>query len=109
MIDLSNEQTLSLQQACRMLPRGRRGAIPHLSTVLRWILNGIKGPQGTRIKLEAVRLGSRWVTSVEALQRFADRLTPSGDDDRSLPVSRSTGARQRASNRAARELEKHRV
>jgi hypothetical protein len=27
------------------------------------------------VRLEAVRLGGRWLTSREALQRFADRLT----------------------------------
>jgi hypothetical protein len=31
------------------------------------------------LSLEATRLGGRWVTSKEALQRFAERLTPDLD------------------------------
>jgi len=39
------------------------------------------------------------------LQRFAERLTPRVDDE-PMPAPRSPAARQRASERAARELEK---
>jgi hypothetical protein len=54
--------------------------------------------------LEAVRLGGRWMTSREALQRFSDRLTPRlGGDDHTAP--RSPASRRRASERAAAELD----
>lgn len=105
MIDLTNETALPLTQACRLAGRGRGGRPVHLSTLLRWILTGCRGPGGRRIHLEAVRLGSRWVTTAEALQRFAEALTPKvGPDDRPMP--RTPTARRRASERAARRLER---
>jgi hypothetical protein len=76
MIDLSTESTLSLAQAAHQLPPGRGGRPVHFSCVLRWITTGAPGPDGTRVRLEAVRVGGRWITSREALQRFCERLTP---------------------------------
>jgi hypothetical protein len=70
MIDLLRENSISLTEAAGLVPPGRRGRPTHLSTLLRWIKPGVRG-----VRLEAVRLGGRWVTSREALQRFADRLT----------------------------------
>jgi hypothetical protein len=71
--------------------------------LLRWILTGAKSPSGELVKLEALRLGNRWITSCEALQRFAERLTPSTNI---LPPAtpRTPTARQRDSERAAKEL-----
>jgi hypothetical protein len=105
MIALTTETTLSLDQAARLIPPSRSARRTHLSTVLRWILRGARNPSGERVRLEAVRLGGKWVTSLEALQRFTDRLTPDLDASSTLPP-RSPGKRQRASDRAARELER---
>ena len=74
-IDIKNETLLGLKAAARMLPPGRRGRPVSLSCVFRWILYGVKLPDGTTCRLAAVRLGGRWLTSVEALQRFAERQT----------------------------------
>jgi hypothetical protein len=98
------ETTLSLSQAARRLPPGRKGAPVSLACVLRWVLDGSRAPDGRVVKLEAVRLGGRWLTSLEALQRFAEALTPRLNDS---PVSppRTRRQRQRAAERAERELE----
>jgi hypothetical protein len=73
--------------------------------VLRWVLDGARGPSGERVRLEAARLGGRWLTSLEALRRFSERLTPSvGGDDPAAP--RSPARRRRASEQAAKELGK---
>jgi len=103
-IDLSSERTISLAAAARLLPPGRRGRPVNLSTLLRWVLDGVKLPDGKRVRLEGVRLGNRWITSVEALERFAARQTPDLDDDQPK-LSRTPTARQRASERAAKALE----
>jgi hypothetical protein len=56
MIDVFGGDTLTLGQACDVLPCGRNGSKPHLSTVLRWILQGVPTYDGTsRVKLEASR------------------------------------------------------
>jgi hypothetical protein len=103
MIDLSKETTISLAQVAREQPPGRRGAPCSLGCVLRWVLKGIRSPSDEYVRLEAVRLGGRWITSREALQRFAQRLTPPLDGE--PPVApRTPSQRRRASERAAQEL-----
>jgi hypothetical protein len=71
--------------------------------VLRWVLSGSKTPDGSLIKLEAVRLGGHWLTSREALQRFAESLTLKCEST-STPV-RTPRQRQRAVERAKKQLE----
>ena len=105
MIDLTCESVLSLTQATQLLPPGRGGARPTLSCILRWILKGARSPSGELVRLEALRIGGRWVTSREALQRFAEALTPQLNGH-AAPPPRSTAKRRRASERAAKELER---
>jgi hypothetical protein len=104
MIDISSETILPLSQAAKRLPSYRRGRPVTLSCLLRWVFNGVKRPDGVRVRLEALRLG-RWVTSLEALQRFAEAQTPTCEDDR-RPQSRTPTARARAAQRAERKLER---
>ena len=65
MIDLNEEQMLTLTQATAELP-GR----PHIPTIWRWHARGLHG-----VKLETIVIGGRRFTSREALQRFAERTT----------------------------------
>ena len=103
MIDLSQEELLSLSEASAALPRidGRR---PHVSTVWRWCRKGVRG-----VRLEYVRLGHRICTSREALNRFANTLartdsTVSGSADSESPAC-STPARQKNRARAIADAE----
>jgi hypothetical protein len=104
MIDTTTETLLSLSQAARALPSSRGGRPVTLSCVLRWVLDGVRLPSGEVVRLEALRIGGRWLTSQEAIQRFAERLTPRLDGE-PAPTPRTPAARRRASERAARELE----
>jgi hypothetical protein len=99
--DLTTENPIPLAAAAKFVPPGRNGRRTHLSTLLRWILRGARSPSGELVRLEAARLGSRWVTSREALQRFAERLTPRLSDEPVSPSPRTARQRQRASERAA--------
>jgi hypothetical protein len=103
-IDLSVETPLPLKDACCLVPAARNGKRTHLATLLRWILTGSRGPTGERVRLEAVRLGGRWMTSREALQRFAERLTPQSPEG-PAQAPRTPTQRQRAAERAGRELD----
>ena len=72
------ETVLSLAQAARRLPR-LRGAVAtgkgtHPVTLWRWAKRGLNGPDGEKVRLEIVRVGGTNCTSLEALQRFLDRL-----------------------------------
>jgi hypothetical protein len=102
-IDLLSETPIPLAAACRLIPPARRGRRTHLSTLLRWIMHGVKAPSGQVVRLEAIRLGNRWHTSRAAIQRFADALTPQPADSRT-PAQRTSGQRQRAAERAAAKL-----
>jgi hypothetical protein len=115
MIDLTTETPMSLSQAARWAPPGRRGSPTSLPCLLRWILHGSRDPNGELVKLEALRLGGRWVTTREAIQRFAERLTPRIDDSGSSISTTSSPSRPRrrmrrqqenAIARAERELDK---
>jgi hypothetical protein len=100
---LITEELLSLAQAARRLPPGRGERPVSLGCVLRWVLEGAPGPDGQRVRLEAVRVGGRWITSVEALARFAERLTPRLDDA-PAPAPRTPRRRERAMERAQERL-----
>jgi hypothetical protein len=101
---LLNEQLISLAAACTIIPPAKGAERTHLSTPLRWIKRGVRSPTtGERVRLEACRLGGRWMTSRPAVERFIDRLTPSADVAPPSAV-RSTGKRRRASEKAARDL-----
>jgi hypothetical protein len=100
-----NETTLSLSQAAKRLPPGRKEAPVSLACVLRWVLKGARAPDGGLIRLEAVRLGGRWLTSLEALARFAERLTPPTANSPASPTP-TPRQKRKAEERAERELER---
>jgi hypothetical protein len=102
-LDLTAEQPIPLADACKLIPPARQGKRTHLSTVLRWILDGVKSPAGETVRLEGIRLGGRWMTSREAIQRFAERLTPVTDTP-SPTAPRTPTRRQKAAEQAGREL-----
>jgi hypothetical protein len=105
-IDLRHETLMGLAQAARRLPSGRSDRPVSPSTVFRWVHDGVKLPDGKIVRLEAIRLGGRWLTSVEALERFAVAQTPRLDETSEPPgLPRSPSVRRRASQRAATELE----
>jgi hypothetical protein len=105
MIDLTSEQPLRLDEAARIVGTGRRGKPTHISTVLRWILRGVPGPGGRRIRLRASRLGSHWVTSREALTEFTRALTPTLDAEPAA-APRTANQRERAAAAVGRRLER---
>jgi hypothetical protein len=100
MLDLTTDKPISLATATALVPPGRSGRKTHLSTLLRWITKGAKGPDGEVVRLEAVRLGGRWMTSRGALQRFAERLTPSPEGADS-PTVQTPAAKRRAAKQEA--------
>ncbi len=89
MIDVTNEKLLTLTEAAALLP-GR----PSVCTLWRWRTRGARGR-----KLESVVLGGKVYTSAEALQRFAEQRGGIAS-----PTIRTPAQRQRAIERAEREL-----
>ncbi len=70
MIDIDKGTLVSLRQVPRHLPPRANGKRVHISAVYRWASRGVKG-----VVLESVKLGGTTYTTIEALQRFADRLS----------------------------------
>src|SRR4051812_37989065 len=73
----------------------------HPSSARRWALSGARAADGTSVRLEVRRIGSRLMTSREALDRFLARLNgqPVGETE---PASRTPSKRQRECDRAHR-------
>jgi hypothetical protein len=103
MIDMTQETLISPTEVPKSLPPGRNGRPTHVSTVFRWMLRGVRLPSGAVVRLEAIRMGGRWLTSKEALQRFAEAQTQHQDSRPEPP--RSPARRQHANQRAAAELD----
>ena len=94
-----------LSRARRRFPPHRQGKSVTLSCLIRWITSGVRGPSGQRIRLEAARLAGRWVTTPQAIARFLQAQTPDLDNVPG-PFPAAPNARKRASERAAKELER---
>jgi len=99
MIDPNTETLISLARAARHLPRRRAGKRPHVSCIYRWTVCGCRG-----VVLESIQVGGTRCTSREALARFFRRLTDR--DAPAAPPTRTVAQRQRAAERAIRDLEK---
>jgi hypothetical protein len=99
---------LSLSAAGRMFPAHRGEGTVDPSTVFRWVTRGAKTPGGQAVKLEAVRVGGRWLTSRAAVARFVQALTSAADSSPQTPAPerRTPAACLKASERAGRELKK---
>lgn len=103
LIDLQREHLIPLREAAKLFP-GRGGRRCSASTLTRWILKGARGPDGTRVRLEAFKAGSRLLTSLEALQRFSAALLLSPP---ATTAVRPPAVRDRALARAEAELERN--
>jgi hypothetical protein len=99
MVDLAHETVLPLGEAPRhpLLRRGRRAGRPiHRATLERWRTHGVAG-----VVLETTKVGGIRMTSVEAIERFLERLnTPGATSDTPTVADLA-----RAHDAAERELE----
>jgi hypothetical protein len=105
--EIQSGDGLSLSAAGRLFPGHRGGASVDPSTVFRWVTKGTRTTGGRAVKLEAARVGGRWLTSRGAVGRFVAALTeaaiPSAPP---APVTRAPTARARATKRAVAALKK---
>jgi Protein of unknown function (DUF1580) len=101
MIDLANEELMSLSQAAKLLP-GRTSDKVSPSTVWRWITRGCTDKDGKVVKLEAVRVGAYFCTSRQSITRFIEAIN--GPCEGPAPVIRAPTTRKKASEQAAAKL-----
>ena len=98
-------QSETLTRAARRIPRTRLDRPVTLGCLVRWILNGVKGPTGDRVRLEAARLAGKWVTTPGAIRRFVAAQTPRLDGE-SAAAPRTPAQRSKAAEKAAKQLER---
>jgi hypothetical protein len=96
---------LGLAEAARRFPPFRAGRPVNPSTVFRWATLGVSRAGGARLRLEAARVGGRWLTSVQAIERFIRAQTP--HLGAAAPRrERTQRKRERAADRAGKQLER---
>ena len=78
------------------LPRGPGGRRVHLSTLCRWRTRGVRG-----VRLAAVRVGSRWASSLAAVEQFILAVTLAGSPPAATPPPPAAATR-----RVAAELDR---
>jgi len=91
-IDFVTERVVTFREATKLLPRRRHGQKPHISTLYRWAAQG----------LETIQVGGQRCTSLEALQRFFDRLGHKAGHEPRAPSGRPV--KDRSPDRIDREL-----
>jgi len=91
MIDPATETLIPWQQVAKHVP-----GQPHLSTLWRWRLKGIKGN-----RLETLSIGGKRFSSLQAVVRFIDACN--ADDAPATPTFTAT-QRQHMSDAARQEL-----
>ncbi len=101
-IDVFQEHVVSLADASKQLPRVRNGKKIHVASLYRWITAGKRGPDSSIVRLESIRIGGTVCTSLEALQRFFNRLT--GDQQLVSPPAVTQRQWNQRHERAMREL-----
>ena len=68
------ERTLTTVGLAKRLAAHGGACAAHRQTINRWIRTGVR-VGGKRVKLDAIRLGGKWITSEEAFERFQAALT----------------------------------
>jgi hypothetical protein len=98
---------LSLSAAGRLFPGHRGGKSVDPSTIFRWLTKGLKTPDARVVKLEAVRVGGRWLSSKGAVARFVSALTAAASPNATpttFTIRTSTSAKRAAA--AAAKLQR---
>jgi hypothetical protein len=96
MIDVTWENLESLCDAAKLLPHR-----PHVSTLHRWRLRGIRG-----VRLETCLIGGRRFTSREAIERFMRAVSAEADGGAVAPHARTPTRRERDIQAAEAEMTK---
>jgi hypothetical protein len=100
---LNGEKLIGLGEAAASLPGYRGNDGMHPSAVWRWIKYGAKGADGQNVKLQGVRIGNRWLTSHESLNRFILALTGTPAN---TPQPRTPAVALRDAEKAGQVLER---
>ena len=97
----TDETLLTFGEAVRELP-APNGRKVHVSTLWRWSREGLNG-----VRLETVRFGRRLLTSVEAVERFCDRVArQDAHEIRQVSAPRRSPEQTRSATRREQDIER---
>ena len=103
---MDGEQLYSLAAIAVAIPGHRGNAHANAATVFRWVTKGVRTATGEVVRLEAVRLGTAWRSSHEAVARFCERLTAAAAPrDALVPVPESPRQLARKQSDASAKLD----
>jgi hypothetical protein len=100
---LLSEGLIGMSAAARLYGTFRGGRPTHSCTPTRHHLHGVRLPDGTVVRLEAIRIAGRLMTSRAAIARFFLAQQPSVPPGKS-GSARSPATRHRAAELAAKHL-----
>jgi hypothetical protein len=103
--EIISGDALGLSAAARLLPAHRGAGGASATTVWRWIRTGTRTSDGRVVKLEAARIGTRWLTSKAVLTRYMTALTPVTLDAVSPVLTPTATQRQRDREAATKRLD----
>jgi hypothetical protein len=96
------ENPIGLSAAARLFGSFRQNKPTNPATIFRWCVQGVKLPDGRRVRLEHVRLSNRLLTSRAACVRF---LEAQQTDPAPAPALDSPARRVRDADAAGRRLD----
>jgi hypothetical protein len=94
----------SVAEAARRVPSFRAGKGTHPSTIVRWIVRGIRLANGETLRLAARRYPGGWGVTDAAVDEFVDTLTADRTGATLEPLPAAPASRRRAIDCAEREL-----
>jgi hypothetical protein len=107
--EIVSGQGVPLSEVAELCPSPRsQSGHRHTTTLLRWVRNGVKLSDGTVTRLEAARVGTRWLTSRAAIVRFITALTPT-EKPTPTPITLHAAVDQNRVRAATAKLMQHRV
>lgn len=100
-----DEGPIGMTAAARLYGSFRNGRPTHPSTPTRHHLHGVRLPCGLIVRLEAVRMGGRLMTSKAAVARFIAAQQAETGKERAEVGPLTPSARNRAATVASQELD----
>jgi hypothetical protein len=101
-MEIVSGDNLGFAAAAKLFGQSRKDSSVSPSCVWRWAKHGVEISGGDRVRLEALKLGSRWLTSKGAMQRFLARLQRADQ----TTSARTTKERSASDADAGRQLQR---
>src|SRR5262245_46235670 len=97
----ANQQYRLLGDYRDRIPGHRKNSRIHLTTLIRWATKGVAAASGARIRLRAVRVGTKWLTTDSRFDEFVSAITAPAIPATASPAVRSSAQRNRDSDTAS--------